>query len=813
MSTYGLSRLSITLSVRKALQTRFLSGGAAVFLSGTALAQQFHIAEAPEGAPNRAVQIEEIVITAEKRPERLQDAPVAVTVVEGDKLSNLQIVQSTSLTSAVPSLSFQQGANPQNSSFRVRGIGTSLFGVGTVSSVAVVLDGVPLARQSQGFFNLADIDHVEVLSGPQGTLFGEGASAGVINVVTQRPSTEFSGAVTALGAQRGQYRVDNTLSGPLSDTFSGRLTSYYNNVDGITPEVGTNRTENGAQDWGTRAKLMWKPSDDLTFLLTASFDHDSDNCCAGVLVHSVNPAMGKLNPGLLISAANRDAEDDGLTYSDSKQQLYSLEMDLELDAVTITSITAYQKYSLANNNEGDSIRNPAPVYVGGASGPFFSQFNFQGGTFDLQQASQELRFSNQGDHLGYVAGVYLQDLHLDRNFSRARAYCAAGTAAQLDTPCKPTSFTSYNNWGIFRSDIEAAFSQLDYRLVGGLKSLAGLRVQHESVAASGAPGGYNGTGAINPGDQLFGSSVAGRQSVADTAVSGKAGFQYEFSSDTQAYATYTRGFKGAGFNISPVTNFATQQPVRTEHVNAYEVGYKGEYFHRLLSLQTDVFLEKYTDLQVQTSVQNPVTGVVVANQTNAGQARSKGFEFNATLHSNFGLSLNTNATLAKTNFDLNGVGCPLQFQAAAVKLTGAQPVNQCYMLGGQALINVRNGQLPASPEWRAGFSPRYEHAMGSALVGFTQLNVNYQSSEFFDSSQDPLLKQKGYTLVDLGLGLASSDNRYAVTFFVKNLFNEYYYTNLAHAQLLATAAQPYDIYANYDKESQRYFGASLQVKF
>jgi iron complex outermembrane receptor protein len=787
-----------------------LTGGAAVVLSSAAMAQQ--LAQGPATEPQAAL-LEEIVVTAEKRPERLQDAPLAVSVVSGAKLADLQIQQSAGLTSAVPSLSFQQGANPQNTNFRVRGIGTALFGVGTVSSVAVVVDGVPLARQSQSFFNMADIEHIEVLSGPQGTLFGEGASAGVINVVTERPSPEFSGSVGALGAQGDEYRVDSSVSGPLRDSVGARLTGYYHNTRGILPEVGTDNFENGAQDWGTRAKLMWDATNDLTFLFTASFDHNSDSCCAPVLVNSTNPTMIKLNPGVTISPANRNVVDDALTYSDSKQQLYSLQGDLHLDTATITSITGYQKYSLANNNEGDSIRNPTPVYVGGASGPAFAQWNLQGGTFDLQQASQELRISGVGERVNYVAGVYLQDLHIDRNFSRRRAYCAAGTAAQLGTPCTPNSFTSYNTTGIFRSDIEAAFSQLDYRLTQNFKALAGLRVQHESVAASGAPGGYNGSGAIVAGDGLFGSAVAGKQSVSDTAVSGKGGFQYEFSSSAQAYATYTRGFKGAGFNISPNTNYATQQPVRTEHANAYEVGYKAEYWHRALTLQADVFLEKYADLQVQTSIQDPVTGVLVATQTNAGNATSKGFEVNATLHSHWGLSLNTNATLAKTRFDLNGVGCPLQFQSAAVTVTGAPPSNQCYLQQGQALLNVRDGQLPSSPQWRAGFAPRYEHSLGSSLVGFGQFNVNYQSSEVFDPSQDPLLKQNGYTLVDFSLGLASSAGNYNVTFFVKNLFNEFYYTNMQHAQFLATAAKPSDVYAFLDKESQRYFGASLQMKF
>jgi iron complex outermembrane receptor protein len=758
-------------------------------------------------------ELQEVVVTSEKRTERLQDAPIAVAAVSGEKLSNMQISQSSNLVSAVPSLTFQQGANPQNASFRIRGIGTSLFGVGTVSSVAVVLDGVPAARQAQSFFNFADIERVEVLRGPQGTLFGEGASAGVINVVTERPARELEGLVRTTFAQGDEQLVNATVSGPASDSVGLRLTSYYNNTRGIMREVGTNDWENGSQDWGTRGKLQWNATDNLTFLLTASFDHAADNCCAAVLVNSNNPAMIRLNPGISISPWNRNVADDQQTFSNSKQQFYTFEGDLDLGSLTLTSITGYQKYSLVNNNEADAILNPAPVYVGGASGAAFSQYNLNGGTIDLHQASQELRVANSaGGRFNYVAGLYFQDLLVDRGFARRRAYCAPGTAAQLGTPCPPTSYQSYANWAIVRSNIEAAFSQVDYQLMGGLKALAGLRVQHEDIMTSGGPAGQFGTGALIAGDGLFGSAVAGRVSTSDTAVSGKAGLQYEFSRNAQVYATYTRGFKGAGFNASPTTNYATQLPVNPEHVNAYEAGFKGLFWDGVLTLNTAVFLEDYSSLQVQVATQNPDTGLVIATQTNAGTSNSKGFELESTLRPLEGLSITTDVTLAKTSIDLNGLGCPLEFQSTSIVSPNPAP-GQCYTLQGNSYMNVRDAQLPASPKWRVAFTPRYEHSLGSRMLGFAQATLNYQSAEVFDLTQDPLLRQNGYTLVDMSLGLSSNNDRYGVTFFVKNVFNESYFQSMAHAQLLATAAHPSDIYANIDKESQRYFGATLQMRF
>jgi iron complex outermembrane recepter protein len=809
MSKAGWSGLAPTFCNGNVRCKGLLAGGVAFFLTGVAAAQ---VSQEPAASAGSDV-LQEVVVTAEKRTERLQDAPLAVSAVSGGQLSDMQLTQSANLVSAVPSLTFQQGANPQNASFRIRGIGTSLFGVGTVSSVAVVLDGVPAARQAQSFFNFADIQRIEVLRGPQGTLFGEGASAGVINVVTERPSREFEGLVNTTIAQGDEQLVNATVSGPVSDSVALRLTSYYDNIRGIMREVGTDDWENGNQDWGTRAKMQWNAADNLTFLLTASFDHAADNCCASVLVNATNPAMIRLSRGITASPWNRNVSDDRQTFSNSKQQFYTLEGDLDLGAVTLTSITGYQKYYLLNNNEADIIPSAVPVYVGGTSGAAFSQYNINGGTIDLHQASQELRLSNSSSgRFNYVAGIYLQNLLIDRGFTRRRAYCAAGTSAQLGLPCPPKSYQSYVNWAIVRSNIQAAFSQVDYRLVGGLKALAGLRVQHENIMTSGGPGGPLGTGALVPGDSFFGGTVAGRVSTADTAVSGKAGLQYEFSRTAQVYATYTRGFKGAGFNASPTTDYATQRPVNPEHVNAYEVGFKGLFWNGLLTLDTALFLEDYSSLQVQVATQNPDTGLLIATQTNAGTSNTKGFELESTLRPLTGLSLITDVTLAKTSIDLNGLGCPLEFQSTSIATGNPQP-GQCYTVQGNSYVNVRDAQLPASPKWRVSFTPRYQHDLGSRLLAFGQVNVNYQSAQVFDLTQDPLLRQNGYTLVDLSLGLSTNDDRYGVTFFVKNLFNESYFTNMAHAQLLATAAHPSEIYANIDKESQRYFGATLQMRF
>src|SRR3569832_643970 len=206
--------------------------------------------------PNPA---DDIVVTAQKRTERLVDVPLAVTAVSGDALASRQINDAQSLTRAIPALSYQQGGAPNNSSFRIRGVGTSLFGSGVEPAVSVVVDGVVAARAASGFSDLLDIERVEVLRGPQGTLFGKNATAGVINIVTARPSSTFGGNLEATIAEHSEYRVKGSLTGPLSSTLNARISGFYNNVRGNLLNVADGGYEGGTESWGVRAKFEWKP--------------------------------------------------------------------------------------------------------------------------------------------------------------------------------------------------------------------------------------------------------------------------------------------------------------------------------------------------------------------------------------------------------------------------------------------------------------------------------------------------------------------------------------------------------------------------
>ena len=792
------------------------AAGQAATTSNPALEPSDPLTQSASPDPASAAQpagIADIVVTAQKRTERLQDVPLAVTAVGGDVLSSRQINSTSTLTQAVPSLTFSQGANPTNTSIRIRGVGTQLFGLGTQSSVATVIDGVPQARQAQGFTSFADIERIEVLRGPQGTLFGANASAGVVSVVTARPSSTLEGRGDVTVAEHNEYRAKGTVSGPLSDTLRARITGYYNNAEGTTYNVTTRRFVNGEENWGVRGKLEWRPTSNLTLLGTVDYRRETPLCCASTLLSAVTPAIVQLTAPVVASYRNRQITENEDTSARGSQQSYILQGDLDLGSATVTSISAYQRYTLNVNQPIDRINsNPVP-FVG--RGVPYSAYDLNAGRVKLGQFSQELRIGSNGNHnLTYVAGIYYAHLNLERPFLRRRAMCPATTGV-IGQPCLVAPvFQSAESDSTLVSDSIAAFGQLEYRVVGGFKLIGGLRVQNERGTNTGyqrtpSPA-FPGTATL-PGQF----NTSGSKSANDTAITGKAGAQYEFSRNLQTYATYTRGYKGVGYNMEAATDFANQTILQPEHVNAYEVGFKARTADGKFTLNAAAFLADYSNLQVQANRSDPVTGSNNFISTNAGSSRTKGIELEANIRPTRSFSVAAAFTLADSRINIDGLNCPLQFQAAAAVTTG-KPINICYRpaVGATPIQNLRNAQLPSSPEYRVVISPRLDQNLGSTgYAAFAQVDMSFQSRQQMALEQDPLLIQKAYALVNASVGFHPIDNRFTATLFVKNIFNTHYFTSLAHNSLLATAANPNDVIGTYNKDADRYVGGSLGFRF
>lgn len=771
----------------------------------------------------------DIVVTAQKRSERLQDVPLAVTAVSAETLSTRNITDTVNLTRVSPTLTYTQSTNQQNSSFRIRGIGTAVFGVGSESSVSVVTDGVVLARSSQGFSDLADIERIEVLRGPQGTLFGKNATGGVISIVTARPSKELSGKASATVAEQGLYQFNGTVSGPLSDTVGVRVTGFFNHDDGINYNRTLDKRTNGSESWGLRGKMEAQLGD-LNLLASASYSKINSDCCQQAPIYTENADLLKLYYPVVPKPYNMETRSNLEAHTEIKNQVYSLEGSYDLGGATITSITALQKFYFFNNQDVDGLNTSVPIYTGN-SPTAYAQFDVNGGSTTIKDFSQELRIaSNGGGDFTYVVGGFYDVVNLTRAFQRRTVACPTTNPLNanlaIGATCPAPVGISGSHQATYRSEQIAAFGQIDYRLVGGLKAIAGLRVQHQAIRAEGsqnaAPYIVGDTPAFTA---AAGTLTSGTTEASDDAVSGKAGLQYEFSRSAQAYATYTRGYKGQSLGTEYNQTFNKNLVAAPETVDAFEVGFKGTTADRLLTVSVAGFLANYDNLQIQanksdTSGAVPVILFVV---TNAGKSKTKGVEIEGTLRPSDNFTVGFGAAYVHGRFDADGVACPVQNQLAAgnVGIGAAQPVNTCYRQQITATAfsgrvqNIRDGILPNSPAWRFNINPRYTQSVGAGLEGYVDLSLSYQSKINFTVEQDPLTVQPGYATVDASIGIKPDEGRgFSASLFVRNLTNKHYYSNVSHDfPLTALNLTPNNLTAFYNRGASRYFGGTVGYSF
>ena len=375
-----------------------------------ALAQTDAAAASDESVPG------EIVVTAQKRTERLQEVPLAVSVLSGDAIAGASRASLEGATQLVPSLNFVKAGTSLNQTLFLRGLGTTSFSIAVEPSVSTVLDGVVLSRAAEAFSDLADVARLEVLRGPQGTLFGKNASAGVINIVSKMPGTEVGGELEAgfYFNNGNEYRVRGTIDLPVSPTLRTRTTAFYDSYQGnifnVAPNV--NRRVNGFEHYGIRSIVQADLGDTVKLTVIGDYHKNNDDCCADVIggpplfgattatpgaVNTANLALIQTVLPLVLGDQTRTINQNLVTRTIEKGYGFSAQLDAELGQHTVTSITAYRNF--ANNEIRDGDFYPQ-AYIGAPqshdTGPQ------TGYTF-----SQELRLTSPGKQLfNYVLGGY-----------------------------------------------------------------------------------------------------------------------------------------------------------------------------------------------------------------------------------------------------------------------------------------------------------------------------------------------------------------------------------------------------------------------
>ena len=433
--------------------------------------------------PTAAVaQVDEIVVTATKREQTLQEVPVAVSVVQEDTIENAQIIDIFDLQSVVPSLRVSQNQSSGNTTFTIRGFGNGANNVGIEPSVGVFIDGVYRSRSASAISDLAEIERVEVLRGPQSTLFGKNASAGVISVVTQEPQFELQGKVEATYGNYDQKILKGYVTGPVTDTLALSLEGSINKRDGYAENTATGTGINDRDRWAIRGQALFEPTDAVSVRLIADYDAIEEICCyAAILVEGPTvPAVEALGADLDASrfydyetSLNFDPEND------IENRGISGQVDWDLGFAELTSITAYRQRRGKDNYDAD---------FGTFDGlDFLAQIN------NVDTFTQELRISGATERVGWLAGLFYtnEDVSADSFISygaQQNAYAnllsAGGLQATQDALIAAgvvppgTVFQNTNEFAVTDFDQEnealSIFGQVDFDVTDRLTLTAGL---------------------------------------------------------------------------------------------------------------------------------------------------------------------------------------------------------------------------------------------------------------------------------------------------------------------------------------------------
>jgi iron complex outermembrane recepter protein len=773
------------------------------FLMATsALALMATPAFAQDAAPAEDEAIGEIIVTAQKRSERLQDVPVAVSVVSGATLEAQGGVNIENAQYLVPTLNFRKSGTTINQSLFLRGVGTSTFSIAGEPSVSTVLDGVVYSRAGEAFGDLVDIERLEVLRGPQGTLFGKNASAGVVNIVSKRPTNDFEGTLEASFFTKSEYRGRGIINIPISDKARSRFTGFYGEYDGNIRNInaGVNDRVNGYKHYGFRGIVELDLSEKVKATLIGDYRKSNDDCCAEVI------GTAPTGLGLLALAGINFQGDETRTINQNLvtatvEESYggSLQIDAELGSQTVTSITSYRQYDNREIRDGD--------FVGAA----FAGLNelHDDGPQTSDTFTQELRLTSPGNQrFDYVLGAFYSKADTTRTFTRRDIVCNPAPAGGVLLPCtgagapvstfpngSATFGSVFKNFALFG---QGTFDIVDrFRVIGGVRyTIDQLDVFHSRVSPLTGPGiqpnfdaGVFNGGLTGPGGFIAGPSngIPFRNKATNTNFSGRAGVQFDASKNSTLYATYARGYKGPAFNIFFNLTAVGTGEIAAETADSYEAGIKNTLFGGKLVVNLAAYYAKYKNFQAN----NPdiVAGVVVTRFTNAGRISTRGGELDLIWRPIN--NLNINGGFAYTDAKVDQFFLPPGGNPAGVVPSGTP--------------------LAYAPKYKASLGGDYTIETGGAINIVLGAQASAQSKQLSLFDPSPALRAAGtiggYTLVDLSVGVVDVNDRFKLTFQVKNVFDT------SFASSITNGGPGGSFRFLIPREADRYFGITAKVNF
>jgi iron complex outermembrane receptor protein len=701
----------------------------------TAVPDSGHAADASAAA--RPAAVETLIVTAEKRPEPLQETPISITAFSARDLQIRNVENLSNIASYTPNLVFEAGAGDTGSSntaqIFIRGIGQSDFLFTTDPGVGLYLDGVYLPTSVGSLMDLNDIQQIEVLKGPQGTLFGQNTIGGAINITTRPPSATFGGQAAV---ELGNYSTRNfqgEVNIPLSNHLLSSLSFSSRNEDGWVKRPADHSMEGDIDSQVVRGQLLWSPSNAFDLRLIADYTRKREHAIpefelgvdGGVALLGLWNALvgGPAGTPYNADAISTDPTIDrgtGPNYSNLNVGGVAATATWRLDdTTTLKSITSYRRQTAGFGIDTD---HSAANYI------------FQTVADTQDQVSQELQLTGSmfGGRLSYATGLTYYGLTGE---DRYHLSIAPGLYPIVGIDIDELIYTHLD------SKSYSAYGHLNYDLTDQLSISAGLR--YTDVDKS-----------LDENLHLLASKATKfdvHPSDSWDAFTPQFGVQYQVTPDAMVYASASRGFKAGGFNGRSSTGFIASTPFDPEYVWTYEAGAKTAWFEHRLVLNGAAFYTDYTDLQLLTVLPDPSSGgAVAAVVQNAGRARIQGFELEAKAVpvENLGLDLGVGY--------LDGRYTHLSSNVSGVTL---------------------DSTLPKTPRWTLTAGGDYKVSLGEKGSVTARIDYSYRSTVQEVANNSPLLVQRGFGLLSANLRYAPNDDNWDVALYGSNLTDERYITN------------------------------------
>jgi len=734
-----------------------------ILFCSAALLGSAPIAFAQDAAPEERGKVEKVTVTAQKRAQNAQDIPGTVDALSAKNIRDLGVTSSDKIAEFIPGVTIALPSGAGNQPIiAIRGIGNNDFNTNNAGPNGVYLDEVYLSAPSSQTFLTFDLDRIEVLKGPQGTLYGRNTSGGAINFISNKPGSEFDTGVTAAYSSFDTWQTEGFINLPTGDTSAARIAATWNSSDGYMRNLLNGERVSGTNGYAVRGLWEAKPIEGLDILFNV---HGSKVDTLPQEYHQVGAiqfngidfdacSQADINAGVCTDLFFYNGPTDRYKgyynrtqHLDNKSTGGSVRIDYDLGGVVLTSISAIEANDKLHPEDSDS--SPSNLLE--------IDFGVKSDTF-----TQELRVAGESGSIHWLIGAYYlgetlkqnQSIDLFRDLDLVYGAGAGECPAviNVDTQFCAQTGTSHSQQ---ETDAYALFGQTDFEIFDKTRLTLGGRYTSETKdftlngSIIGQSGGYGSFGA--PQELWLGGFD---DSIDKSAFSWKAAIDHHFTDKVMAYASFSTGFKSGGFNggfldVNVVNAGAQVEPVRSETNTAYEVGFKADLLDDTFRLNASAFYYDYKDLQIHTLV-NPPGGLPADVLDNAQKSTIKGI-------------------------DIEAVGKPTE--NLTVRLTAEwldAQLDEYSSSRGPQLVDFSGNTLPNAPKFSltgiAEYTIPLDNGDAIDLVG----SASYRSKVFFDPANDPLIAQDAYWVVDARAAYALDGGRWQVAVFGRNLTDEEY---------------------------------------